>query len=86
MGSRYSCFANPSTARSCARATSFARHSIWTCDILPKFEAVFGETHERTLNVRNNIAFDYRQLGHSSKALETDQRTFEDRRADLGAQ
>lgn len=53
-------------------------------DILPKFEAVFGETNERTLNVRNNIAFDYRQLGLYSEALTTDQRTFNDRQGILG--
>ncbi len=52
--------------------------------VLPKFEAAFGETHERTLNVRSNIAFDYRQLGRFDKALETDQRTLEDRRRILG--
>jgi tetratricopeptide (TPR) repeat protein len=53
-------------------------------DTLPKFETVFGETNERTLNVRNNIAFDYRQLGQFRMALKTDQRTFEERRAVLG--
>lgn len=53
-------------------------------DILPKFEAAFGETHERTLNVRNNIAFDYRQLGQFRMALKTDERTYEDRCGILG--
>jgi tetratricopeptide (TPR) repeat protein len=52
--------------------------------ILPKFETVFGETHERTLNIRNNIALDYLQLGRFREALETDKRTFEDRRRILG--
>lgn len=52
--------------------------------LLSKSEIVFGETHARTLNVRNNIAFDYRQLGQFNMALETDQRTFEDRRRILG--
>jgi tetratricopeptide (TPR) repeat protein len=53
--------------------------------ILNKFETVFGVNHERTLNVRSNIAIDYRQLGLFREALETDQRTFEDRRLILGA-
>jgi tetratricopeptide (TPR) repeat protein len=53
--------------------------------ILPKFEAVFGVDHERTLNVRNNIAVDYRQLGRFREALETDKRAFDDRRRILGA-
>ena len=51
---------------------------------LPKSEAAFGEAHERTLNVRNNIAFDYRQLGQFRLALEADERTFEGRRAIFG--
>jgi tetratricopeptide (TPR) repeat protein len=54
--------------------------------ILGKFEAVFGVDHERTLNVRSNIAVDYRQLGLFREALEIDQRTFEDRRRILGAE
>ena len=37
--------------------------------LLPKFERVFGPDHERTLNVRNNIAIDYRQLGRFREAL-----------------
>jgi tetratricopeptide (TPR) repeat protein len=53
--------------------------------ILAKFEIVFGVNHERTLNVRTNIAIDYRQLGQFRDALEIDQRTFEDRRRILGA-
>jgi tetratricopeptide (TPR) repeat protein len=53
-------------------------------DILPKFESAFGVTNERTLNVRNNIAFDYRQLGLFREALDYDERTFEDRRTILG--
>jgi tetratricopeptide (TPR) repeat protein len=52
--------------------------------ILPQFEIVFGVNHERTLNVRNNIAVDYRQLGRFRDAFETDQRTLEDRRRILG--
>ena len=47
--------------------------------LLPKSEAIFGKTNERTLNVRSNIALDYRQLGDFGRALETDQRTFDDR-------
>jgi tetratricopeptide (TPR) repeat protein len=54
-------------------------------DILGKFEEVFGSHHERTLNVRNNIAVDYRQLGEFREALETDERTLADRRRVLGA-
>lgn len=53
-------------------------------DLLPKFELVFGPDHERTLNVRNNIAVDYRQLGRFREALVIDQRTLEDRRRILG--
>jgi tetratricopeptide (TPR) repeat protein len=53
--------------------------------ILPKFEIAFGVYHERTLNVRNNIAIDYRQLGRFREALETDRRTLEDRTRILGA-
>jgi tetratricopeptide (TPR) repeat protein len=52
--------------------------------LLSRSEIVFGETHERTLNVRNNIALDYRQLGQFDMALEIDMRTFEDRRRILG--
>jgi tetratricopeptide (TPR) repeat protein len=52
--------------------------------ILSKLESVFGVDHERTLNVRSNIAVDYRQLGLFRDALEADQRTFEDRRRKLG--
>jgi tetratricopeptide (TPR) repeat protein len=54
--------------------------------ILSKFESVFGINHERTLNVRSNIAIDYRQLGQFREALETDQRTFDDRCRVLGAE
>jgi hypothetical protein len=53
--------------------------------LLPKFERVFGPEHERTLNVRNNIAADYRRLGGFGEALEIDQRTFDDRCRILGA-
>jgi tetratricopeptide (TPR) repeat protein len=52
--------------------------------LLSRSEVVFGETHERTLNIRNNIAIDYRQLGQFDMALEIDTRTFEDRRRILG--
>jgi len=52
--------------------------------ILEKFEEAFGEHHERTLNVRSNIAIDYRQLGDFKKALVEDQRTFDDRYRILG--
>jgi len=52
--------------------------------ILDKFERVFGIDHERTLNVRSNIAVDYRHLGQFRDALETDERTLEDRRRILG--
>ena len=51
---------------------------------LPKLEAVFGPEHERTLNVKNNIALDYRHLGQFGKALEMDRHTAEDRRRVLG--
>jgi tetratricopeptide (TPR) repeat protein len=53
--------------------------------ILDRFEAVFGIDHERTLNVRNNIAIDYRLLGQFRQALETDERTLNARRQILGA-
>ncbi len=44
--------------------------------ILNKFEIVYGINDERTLNVRNNIAIDHRNLGQFREALETDkQRT-----------
>jgi tetratricopeptide (TPR) repeat protein len=52
--------------------------------LLSKSEVVFGKTHARTLNVRNNVAFDYRQLGQFHMALETDRRTYEDRCRILG--
>jgi NB-ARC domain/Tetratricopeptide repeat len=54
-------------------------------EILPKFEAEFGLDHERTLNVRNNIATDYRQLGRFQEALLADERTYADRRRILGS-
>jgi tetratricopeptide (TPR) repeat protein len=68
------------------RARSQFREAL-TLDlsILGKFETVFGVHHERTLNVRNNIAVDYRQLGQFREALETDERTLADRRRILGA-
>jgi tetratricopeptide (TPR) repeat protein len=52
--------------------------------ILSDFETVFGVDHERTLNVRANIAIDYRQLGQFGDALEADERTLEDRRRMMG--
>lgn len=52
--------------------------------LLPKFEAAFGVDHERTLNVRNNIATDYRQLGRFRDALTVDERTLADRSRILG--
>ena len=62
-------------------------HEALTLDqsIIDKFEIAFGLNHQRTLNVRNNIAIDYRQLGQFREALTTDQRTLEDRRQSLGA-
>ena len=39
--------------------------------ILSKFEAAFGVDHERTLNVRSNIAIDYRQLGRVPRGART---------------
>jgi tetratricopeptide (TPR) repeat protein len=54
--------------------------------ILSKFERVFGKNHERTLNVRHNIAIDYRLLGQFREALESDQRTLADRQQILGAE
>ena len=53
--------------------------------ILGKFETVFGRDHERTLNVRNSIAVDYRLLGQFRDALETDERALADRRGIPGA-
>jgi tetratricopeptide (TPR) repeat protein len=53
--------------------------------ILNRFETVYGVNDERTLNVRNNIAIDYRNLGQFREALETDQRALADRRRVLGA-
>ena len=52
--------------------------------ILPKFEMTFGVDHERTMNVRNNIATDYLRLGRFRDALQIDQRNLEDRRRILG--
>jgi tetratricopeptide (TPR) repeat protein len=52
--------------------------------ILSSFEAVFGRNHERTLQVRNNIAVDYRLLGQFRPARETDEHTLADSRAIRG--
>ena len=38
--------------------------------ILPKFETAFGVDHERTMNVRNNIAVDFLRLGRFQDALQ----------------
>jgi tetratricopeptide (TPR) repeat protein len=53
-------------------------------EILPKFEAAFGVSHERTLTIRNNIGTDYRQLGQFQDALQIDLSTLKDRRRILG--
>jgi tetratricopeptide (TPR) repeat protein len=52
--------------------------------ILPKFETAYGVDHERTMNVRNNLAMDYMRLGRFREALEVDRRNLEDRRRILG--
>jgi tetratricopeptide (TPR) repeat protein len=67
------------------RARSQFREAL-TLDlsILNRFDTVFGINHERTLNLRNNIAIDYRNLGQFGKALEEDERTLADRRRVLG--
>lgn len=52
-------------------------------ETLEKCEAS-GIANERTLNVRNNVAEDYRMLGQFRDALETDTRTFDDRKKVLG--
>ena len=52
--------------------------------LLPRFERVFGPDHHRTLNVRNNIAADYRRLGRLQDALDEDRKTLRDRRRILG--
>jgi tetratricopeptide (TPR) repeat protein len=66
-----------------------ARSQFWEAlqldlEILPKFEGTFGVDHERTLNVRNNIAIDYRQMGRFAEALEVNERTLADRRRIFG--
>jgi tetratricopeptide (TPR) repeat protein len=53
--------------------------------ILSSFEDVIGKNHERTAQVRSNIAVDYRLLGQFRHALETDEHTLADRRRILGA-
>jgi hypothetical protein len=53
--------------------------------ILPKLETAFGIDHERTMNVRNNIASDYLRLGRFRDALQVDQRNLEDRSRILGS-
>lgn len=52
---------------------------------LSKCEVAFGIEHERTLNVRNNVAEDYRSLGRFQEALETDMDTLRGRSKILGA-
>jgi hypothetical protein len=54
-------------------------------DLLPKFEITFGNMNDRTLHMRSNVALGYRLLGNYRKALEIDQRTYEDRHRMLGA-
>ena len=51
--------------------------------ILPKLETAFGIDHERTMNVRNNIASDYLRLGRFRDALQVDRVTSKTA-ADLG--
>ncbi len=63
----------------------FREALILDLNILSKFETVYGKNDERTLNVKSNIAIDYRNLGLFREALETDQRALEDRRRVLGA-
>jgi tetratricopeptide (TPR) repeat protein len=53
-------------------------------DIVGKFESVFGPDHERTLNVRSNVAIDYRLLGQFRQALEADEETLAGRSRVLG--
>jgi tetratricopeptide (TPR) repeat protein len=53
--------------------------------LLNSFKKVFGEDDGRTLNVRNNIAIDYRNLGQFPEALEADEHTLKDRSRVLGA-
>ena len=53
--------------------------------LLPRFDRVFGADHQRTLNVRNNIAADYRRLGRHQDALNEDQKTLSDRRRIFGS-
>ena len=64
--------------------SQFREALVLDLSLLPKFEQVFGIDHERTLNVRNNIAADYRRLGRFREALEIDRRTLEDRKRILG--
>jgi len=52
--------------------------------VLPNLEAAFGIDHERTMNMRNNIASDYVRLGRFREALQVDQRNLEDRSRILG--
>ena len=65
--------------------SQFREALILDLGILSKFETVYGVNDERTLNVRNNIAIDYRNLGQFREALETDERALADRRRVLGA-
>ena len=53
--------------------------------LLPLFEQVFLPEHHRTLNVRNNLAADYRRLGRFRDALQEDQRNCAERERILGA-
>ena len=62
------------------RRNQFREALTLDLSILDSFETVFGQNHERTLQVRNNIAVDYRLLGQFRDALETDERSLADRR------
>jgi tetratricopeptide (TPR) repeat protein len=68
------------------RARSQFREAL-TLDtnLLNKFESTFGQSSERTLSVRNNIAVDYRLLGQFREALETDEHNLQNRHRLLGA-
>jgi tetratricopeptide (TPR) repeat protein len=65
--------------------SQFREALISDLSTLSKFETVFGMNDERTLNVRNNIAIDYRNLGQFREALETDEGALAGRRQVLGA-
>ena len=62
-GSRLSCCARTLYGAILRAHSQFREALDLDLSILKKFENVFGVNHERTLNVRSNIAVDYRQLG-----------------------